>query len=795
MASRRQDRQGLKERALHTLEFDKLRERLARHASFSLSEEMARELVPSYNNAEVRRLHDETVDAFRLLELRPSLSLTDARDIRRMAQTGALGGQLSGHDLLEVAGTLEAIHSLRSSLLRAADEVPALAAIGAGLGDFRDIESSIRSAINSQGAVVDGASKLLGQLRAQERTVSEQLQKRLKDFVASIEGRRILQEPFITTRDERYVLAVKAEHRGAFQGLIHDISSSGATVFMEPLTTVEQGNAWRELKVAEQHEVDRILRELTGLLGTQAVAVEDSVERLARIDLALAKAKFGGSSSSVMAEVIENGSGTNVQLVDARHPLLSGNVVPISVEIGSKFLAMVISGPNTGGKTVALKTIGLLALMAQAGLPIPASPGSALRVFDGIYPDIGDEQSIEQSLSTFSGHMGTIVEVLEKVGDRSLVLLDELGAGTDPQEGSAVAMAILSELVQRGATSVVTTHHSQLKGYAYSTSGMENASVEFDAETLAPTYRLVVGVPGRSNAMAIAQRLGLPERVLEEARAALGSSLAEVEELLGDIQGQRGRLVEERNDIQQARTELAETRSRLEEEARDHEDERERDTTLERVEVQVMAEELKSRLRHAGRRLHTLVGKKGRNELSEIVTEVDGIRRQLEQAPWAKPERDESFETPLEPGEFVRVDGVEPPLEVVTGPDDRGTVEVQAGAVRMRVPQSRIRGKARETERKREPAVVISMGTSARGQVGDELWVHGMRAQEAVEAVDEYLEKATLSGHHRVRIIHGKGRGILRLAIQRALGDHSLVGMFHDADPQEGGEGVTTVDL
>ena len=317
--------------------------------------------------------------------------------------------------------------------------------------------------------------------------------------------------------------------------------------------------------------------------------------------------------------------------------------------------------------------------MAQAGLPVPAGPGSALRVFDGIYPDIGDEQSIEQSLSTFSGHLGNIVEVLETATEGSLVLLDELGAGTDPQEGSAVAMAILSELVRRGATSVVTTHHSQLKGYAHSTAGMENASVEFDAETLAPTYRLIVGLPGRSNAMAIAQRLGLPERVLEEARAALGSSLAEVEELLGDIQDQRGRLVEERAEIQRARTELAETRARLEEQAQAHEGERERDTTLYRVEVQVMAEELKSRLRHAGRRLNALVGAKGRHELSEIVAEVDGIRRQLEEAPWTKPGRDESFEEPIEPGELVRVDGVEPPMEVLIGPDNRDTVEVQAG--------------------------------------------------------------------------------------------------------------------
>ncbi|MEE9284944.1 MAG: endonuclease MutS2 [Dehalococcoidia bacterium] len=783
---------------MRTLEYENVRQRLATFTSFSLSEELALGLEPAYTVAEVTRLRDEAAEAGRLLELRQQLPLSNARDVRRIAQAAALGGQLTGVDLVDIANTMAVVHSIAASLMRLADTLPVLGGVAAGLGQFREAETAIRRAVNPRGEMVDAASELLGRLRSEERAAHDKLMDRLKEIVASPEGRRVLQEPFITTRDDRYVLAIKSEHRGQVQGLIHDVSSSGATVFMEPLATVELGNAWRELKLAQQREVKRVLLELSGQVGEQADALQESVERLARIDLAIAKARLGQALDGVSAGIIDPrgaGAPATVILREARHPLLTGKPVPISVEIGSDFQALVISGPNTGGKTVVLKTIGLLALMAQAGIPVPAAEGSALQVFDGVYADIGDEQSIQQSLSTFSAHMSNIVGIMRVATGQSLVLLDELGAGTDPQEGAAVAKAILSALARAGTTSVVTTHHSELKAFAHSAPGVENASVEFDPETLAPTYRLNVGLPGRSNALAIAQRLGLPEPILDEARASLGSGLAEVEALLGEIQDQRRKVETELHSAEAARRELDQAQAQLGQQLEALEADRRRSVALERVEVQVMAEELKGRLRHARRRLNALVGKRGQQELAEIVAEVDSVRREMEQGAWrTQPAPEEAPGEPLRVGDVIIVEGVESPVEVIAEPDERGLLQVQAGQVRMQVHRDRVKGKAsrRPDHRAR---VTVTRSAKARAYVGPEFWIHGMRARQAVAAVDEYIEKAALEGHQQVRIIHGKGRGVLRTAIQKALDDHQLVGFFRDAEPEEGGEGVTIVEL
>ena len=758
------------------------------------------DLEPSYDRAEMVLLQRQTQDALRLLEIRPNLSLDAARDIRPVLRAAALGGRLAGGELRDVAATLSVLRSIRTTLARLGDALPALGEMGRGLADCRELETAIMRTVNPQGEVVDGASELLGRLRQEEWAAHQRLLARLEEITGSPQGRQVLQEPFITIRDGRYVLAVKAEMRSQFQGLIHDISGSGATVFMEPLATVELGNAWRELKLAEEREVDRILRQLSALVGTREEEVQSSLGLLARIDLALAKARLAKAMGEALPEILEseaNSSRHRILLLQARHPLLTGEVVPISVEIGKEFRALVISGPNTGGKTVALKTIGLLALMAQAGMALPAGQGSALHVFDGVYADIGDEQSIQQSLSTFSSHMGNIIHILEAATPRSLVLLDELGAGTDPQEGSAIGRAVLAHLTAKGITTAVTTHHSELKAFAHATEGIENANVEFDPESLAPTYRLVVGLPGRSNAMAIAERLGLPQPVLQEARAALGAAQAEVEALLAEIQ-ERGRRAERdlaeaeatRRDLQRVQTSLVQRQEELEAEQR-------RSTLMRQVEIQVQAEEMKSRLRQVSRRIHALVGERGRKELGEISTEVAAVRRELQQAPWqvGLQERQGDVLKGLTPGDPVRVEGLETHGELVAGPDRRGMVEVQMGAARLRVHRSRILGRGSQTLVTPERKVVHSPKAAARAQVGPEFWVHGMRARQAVAAVDEYLEKAAMAGHQQVSIIHGKGRGVLRSAIHRALDDHPLVGFFRDAEPADGGLGVTIVEL
>ena len=795
MATRkkRAPRGRLKRRALEVLEFDKVRARLARAASFPPSRELAEAIEPSYLPAEVARLQEETRESLRLLDLRPSLSFDAAADIRAMAHAGALGGQLSGPELLRAAETLVVMRSTRANLSRLARELPLLAEIASGLCEFDDFVKTVRGAISRSGEVLDDATELLARLRAEERQAQERIQTRLEEIIASPEGRRVLQEGFVAMRGDRFVLAVKAEFRGQFEGLIHDISSTGATVFMEPLTVVEAGNAWRELKLAAARETERILRSLTAMLGEREEAIATGVERLAALDLALAKARLGREMHGAVPAALDDDGEEAVRLIDARHPLLGDDAVPMSLEIGKTFRALVISGPNTGGKTVALKTVGLLALMAQAGLPIPAAGGSAFKAFDGIYADIGDEQSIEQSLSTFSAHMGTIVDILGAATGRSLVLLDEVGAGTDPQEGAALGKAILSTLTERRAVTVVTTHHSEIKGFANVSGGVENANVEFDPVTLAPTFRLVVGVPGRSNALAIAERLGLPPKVLEVARNSVGQSAAEVEMLLEDIQRRHAEAEKERAGAEAERRAIESERAALEQRTEALEAEHRQALLEQRVEAQVMAEEMKSRLRHAGRRVNALVNEKGRDELARLSTEVNEVRKTLGTGPWKDPRPPAAAEG-LKAGDLVRVRGLEPVAEVLGAGGD-GRLHVQAGAMRIEVPLDRIEGKVARPKTAPRVGYTVDEGVKRRARVGDEFWVHGMRAQQAVEAIDEYIEKAVLAEHRRVRIIHGKGRGILRDVIHHALNRHPLVGMFYDSEPGDGGEGVTIAEL
>ncbi|MCL0102139.1 endonuclease MutS2 [Dehalococcoidia bacterium] len=787
----------LRDKALRILEFDAIRRELGALTSFTPSEELALTMVPPTDFSQAMELQQETTDALRLLESRPNLSIHGAKDIRKMVQAGALGGQLNGLELLQIADTLSVIHFLKAGLIRAERSLPALGPLGLRFGDFQNLVEAIKKTVGKTGELVDSASKNLSSIRQEEQSTQSRLQARLQDIVTSTLGRQVLQEPFITTRDDRYVLAVKSEMRGQIQGLIHDLSSSGATVFMEPLATVELGNAWRELKIAERREIDRILRELTSQVGTVSEEILRSLEVLARVDLALAKAQLATEMQATMPELLQPGnsaSATTIRLRNARHPLLSGDVVPIAIDLGKDFHTLVISGPNTGGKTVTLKTIGLLALMAQAGMAVPTDEGSAVTVFDGIYADIGDEQSIQQSLSTFSSHMGTIVQILREATSNSLVLLDELGAGTDPQDGTAIARAILSKLAVESVTTVVTTHHSELKAFAHSTPGLENASVEFDPVNLTPTYRLLVGIPGKSNALAIAEGLGLPQEIIDQARESIGETQAEVDALLGQIQEERTRIESERAAAQELHRKLELEKAEIDSKAQEIEREGIRIAMLRRAEVQVLAEEIKARLRHLGRRINALVGDKGRQELASIQADAQELTNELDGAKWGFDPKKLSGENPLTTGDRVTLHDSGQTGEILSPPDNKQLVDVQVGGVRLRMPWGRVKGKDLRPE-PIERKVRLLSGPVSRATVGPEFWAHGMRAQQAVEAVDEYLEKAALAGHSQVRIIHGKGKWILRSAIQRALGDHPLVGMFRDGAADEGGAGVTIVEL
>ncbi len=608
----------MQEKTLATLEFEKVLARLARHASFSAGRELALALRPSTNHAEVVRRHRLTAEARRLRAMKPSVSLRGAHDARPLAHKAALGGILEPTELLDLASTLRAAAEMRATITRLSGggsagqaSLPLLAELAEDLPEAPDLVADIARCINPRAEVTDAASPVLGTLRRDVRIAHDRLNAKLQEILNSAQGRQVAQEPIVTLRDGRYVIPVKADFRGQMQGIVHDVSSSGATIFLEPLAIVDLGNTWRELQLEEEREVERVLRRLSAAVGAAADAITGDVEGLAEIDLALAKARLAddmGAHELPHEDASQSwlvAAPAPLNLVNARHPLLTRDVVPISLSVGTGYSALLITGPNTGGKTVALKTTGLLALMALAGLPVPADASSQVPVFASVHADIGDEQSIEQSLSTFSSHMTNIIAILKDAEPRSLVLLDELGAGTDPDEGSALARAILQHLLAIGCVTVATTHHGELKVFAHATPGVMNASVEFDPETLAPTYRLSIGLPGRSNALAIAARLGLAPEVIEAAQASLTPDQVQVESLLADIQRQRQEAAFERRSEEVARREAEEIRGRLEArlEALDEEREELLSSTRDAIEQEVSAtrellEEARRRIEH-----------------------------------------------------------------------------------------------------------------------------------------------------------------------------------------------------
>ncbi|HVF99816.1 MAG TPA: endonuclease MutS2, partial [Chloroflexia bacterium] len=587
----------MNDKSLHTLEFHKVRERLASYASFSAGKTVALELVPLTDITQVRRNQRITSEAVRLLSLRPDVTLGGARDIRELVRRAELGSVLDPGEVLMVLDTLRACRILHGVITRTAEqrgELPTLAFIADGLTLLPKLEQEIERCISEDGQVLDSASPALGKIRVGIRAAHNRLMQRLQQLISSEAAGRALQEPIITLRNGRYVVPVKRDFQGMLKGIVHDQSNTGSTLFVEPLAVVDLGNEWRQLQLEEQQEIERILRELGGLIGEKGDAIRTNVEILADIDLALAKARYSIAIDAREPELVEprikgpdptrpidnrerrqpeqirnskfeirNSNPQGLYFKNARHPLLTGKVVPITIELGGRFRMLVITGPNTGGKTVALKTVGLLTLMSQAGMHIPAEDGSRAVVFKDVFADIGDEQSIEQSLSTFSSHMSNIVGILRRASRDTLVLLDELGAGTDPQEGSALARAIISTILDIGALAVCTTHYSELKAYAFSTPNVENASVEFDIETLSPTYRLMIGVPGKSNAFSIASRLGLNPMVIDKARRYIDPESQRVEDLIEDIRTQREAAKSELGTAEQARREIDQRRQEL----------------------------------------------------------------------------------------------------------------------------------------------------------------------------------------------------------------------------------------
>lgn len=781
------------EKTLQTIEYPKVLERLARHAAFSLSAERARQLRPAPTLAQAQQDLDLTSEARKLLKDQPQTNIGGARDLRAYLENARRGLVLLPTELLDVKGTLVGARNLARQLNDAQSAFPLLAAIVAGWPSPVGVVDAITKAISARAEILDSASAKLASIRSELGVAHERLLGRMQKLLTTEPFAKALQEPLVTQRDGRYVLPIKAEARAKVKAVVHDQSSSGATLFVEPLQVVELNNRWRELQLAQRDEEQRILLELSALVGEKAPEISAVLEGLATLDLFFARAKYAKELNASCPELVEMRPrnepphpGVMLRLFEARHPLLDSlNVVALDVELFPENYCLVITGPNTGGKTVTLKTVGLLAMMGQSGMHIPAAPGSQISFFENIYADIGDEQSIEQSLSTFSGHITNIVRILREADQKSLVILDELGAGTDPQEGAALARALLDHLVLRGITTLVATHYPELKEYAHATKGVVNASVEFDLKTLAPTYHLVVGLPGRSNALAIATRLGLPKEVIDSARAEIDPSELRAEDLLDEIHRERERSRQARGRAEEAQQVALSLKSDLAERLEKIEDER--IDILEKARLQAQSEladlraeigKLRAELARARQPLQQVQAVQALAAEVEEKVELPSRRKSI---PESEPDR------PLRLGDAVQVSSLgHRGIVIALGEED---AEVQIGALRARVQQGDL--ELLPEEQTNGDGNRVWEPQPAAESPGSELSLRGQRFEDAETALDRYLDAAYAAGLHTARIIHGKGTGVLREMVRNELKKRKYIERFDFAMPHEGGEGVT----
>lgn len=788
-------------KSLTTLEYPKIIERLAAETAFSASREMAQALQPTNDISEAQRRQAYTAEARLLLDLRPDAGIRGARDVRPQTRAAERGKTLAPAELLDILATLRSSTHVYRLITRLEDGFPLLKELAGDLPQRPQLETRIADSISEEGEVLDSASPRLRQLRLEIRAAQQRLQERLGTLVN--EFRTALQEPIITMRSDRYVLPVRAEARGQVRGIVHDQSGSGATVFVEPLVVVEMNNRLRQLQIEERQEVERILAELSDMVGREGPYIVLAVELLAEIDLNFAKARY---ASLVRGSAPKLNTEGRLHLRQARHPLLTGKVVPIDFWLGEGARMVVITGPNTGGKTVALKTVGLLALMAMSGLHIPANDDSDVPVYHDIFADIGDEQSIEQSLSTFSSHLSRIVDILRDATPDSLVLLDELGAGTDPSEGSALARAILSHLLDRNVETVATTHYSELKAFAHERPGVDNASVEFDVETLSPTYRLTIGLPGRSNAIAIASRLGLPSEIIEAGREFLGTEGVQMESLLSNLAEERKVAADERYRLSMERAEAEYQRKEVERMRRETEEERERILNAAREKSRREADAAQAELARIRTQMRRQMTEERLEQLRERARKVEERNAPVvaRPRPAAESAAGEAVGDAgeLQAGDQVRVLSLRQTGEVMAAANARGEVEVQVGPMRMRVAASNLerlsKRKARaeaNTTGSAYPKLVTLPSRDESTAAETQLDLRGWRVEDALSEVDSYLNDAAMTGLTSVRLLHGKGTGALRQAIREQLRHHPLVKKVESAAPREGGDGITVVTL
>lgn len=790
----------MNDRALRVLEFDKILKKLEERTVSSLGRSYVETLKPSSDFHIVEEKLKETTDTSAYLWRKGGAPFGGIHDIRSSLKRVEIGSTLGVAELLRIGDVLRCGRMIKQYLT---NDVPSdwesnlALELGRQITPSKHVEEAIANAIISEDEISDHASPELFSIRKSIRQKQDSIKDKLASFLRSSENRKIMQDAVVTLRGDRYVIPVKQEYKSQVPGLIHDMSSSGATVFIEPLTVVEANNEIKALLIREQHEIERILMELTQRVAEINTELGINIGILARLDFMFAKAKLSRDLDCISPELCDS---RLIKIKKGRHPLLDKQkVVPIDIELGNQFSTLVVTGPNTGGKTVTLKTAGLFVLMLQAGLHIPVQEGSQFGIFDNVYADIGDEQSIEQSLSTFSSHMKNIVTILNEADEGSFVLFDELGAGTDPTEGAALAIAILDGLTQRGICTMATTHYSELKVYAMTTKRVQNACCEFDVETLRPTYRLLIGVPGKSNAFAISQKLGLNTYIIHKAKEFLTQDNIRFEDVLSDIEKNRSQAEKEKESIQTLKLEIEAVKAETQKEKERLNKEKERiiakakeDARSIIVDARYEAEELMNRLKELHSKGLKQSSEKDLHEARTAVRRLDNIEGSLvesyEVRGFVEPPKD------LKAGETVLMINLDQKATVLETPDNDGQVMVQAGIMKVKVHISQLK-RVDEQKESLEKISRVRVSSVKASSIKPELDLRGLNVEEAVDRVDKYIDDVVVAGLHSVMLIHGKGTGTLRKAIHDHLHDHAHVESYRLGKYGEGETGVTVVEL
>ena len=787
------------DKSIRTLELPAVLRMLADQTNSAASRERALAAIPQTDAEDVERLQDETDAARDMIGLKGSPAFSGIKPVGESLYRADHGGALNTRELLDVAGVLRCARRVRDYWSDDGKKT-AIDFLFCALRGNRFLEERIFSAILEEDVIADSASAELADIRRHKRVAAAKGRQILQKIISSQSYSKVLQEAIITQRDGRFVVPVKAECRGSLPGLVHDVSSSGATVFVEPMGVVQANNELKELEAKEKKEIERILRELSAEAAGCSGDILSDYDLLVRLDLIFARGQLSYKMNASRPEIRRGGS---VCLRRARHPLLdTGRAVPIDIELGRKFDTLVITGPNTGGKTVSLKTLGLLTLMAQCGLHIPADAGSAVSVFERVLADIGDEQSIEQSLSTFSAHMVNIVKILEEADGRSLILFDELGAGTDPVEGAALAIAIIQHVRDKGGRVAATTHYAELKTFAMTTQGVENASCEFDVETLRPTYKLLIGIPGKSNAFAISQRLGLDPAVIETARAQMDSESIRFEDVLTQLEEKRQRLEKDQSEAERLRSQRESDAKRAREFREQMERAKENARTRGEAEARRIVREARAQADAIFEELAQLRKEQEKaaswQNVNDARAAIRGRLNQMEEELHFQAEREPipAPSRPIQAGDLVELGGTRKQAVVTAVNGDR--LQLLAGNMKLTVKTVEVRliedaeTVARREAKKRAAATVRLAG--ARAAV-NELDIRGFMTDEADLQVERFLDNAVLGKLNIVTIIHGKGTGALRKAVHQQLKRHPSVKSFRLGRYGEGEDGVTVVEL